>query len=131
MKFASVKPKKQRKLLYQAPKHLRRKMLSAHLSPELREKYGTRSLPVRVGDVVRIMRGDFSGVEGKVTRVDTKKYKVYVDKVTREKVDGTTVHVPIHPSNLMIVKLDLSDKWRSQILERRGAPQPIKERAGG
>ena len=130
MKFASVKPKKQRKLLYQAPKHLRRKMLSAHLSPELREKYGTRSLPVRVGDVVRIMRGDFSGVEGKVTRVDTKKYKVYIDKVTREKVDGTTVHVPIHPSNLMIVKLDLSDKWRSQILERRGTPQSI-ERSGG
>ena len=118
LSVSSVKPSRQRKALYQAPLHVRRKLLSANLSPELRSKYFIRSLPVRKGDTVRVMRGAYKGVEGKVRRVDLKKLRVYVEGVTVEKADGTTVHVPIHPSNLMITKLDLSDKWRAKRLER-------------
>ena len=118
LSVSSVKPSRQRKALYQAPLHVRRKLLSANLSPELRSKYFIRSLPVRKGDTVRVMRGAYKGVEGKVRRVDLKKLRVYVEGVTVEKADGTTVHVPIHPSNLMITKLDLSDKWRAKRLEQ-------------
>lgn len=114
---SSVKPSSQRRAMFQAAYHARRKMLSANLSPELRVKYGIRSLPVRKGDTVRIMRGAYAGVEGKIRSVNLKKLRVTIDGVTREKADGSTVYVPIHPSNLMVVKLDLSDKWRASRLE--------------
>jgi large subunit ribosomal protein L24 len=117
----SKKPSKQRKMLYRAPPHRRAKVMSANLSPELRGKYGRRSLPVRVGDTVKIMRGDFTGIEGKISSVDRTSYRVYIDGVTREKVSGDNVKVPIHPSNLMIVGLNLEDKWRVKALERAKA----------
>ena len=112
-----VKPSSQRRAMYQASQHVRRKFVSAHLSPELRQRYMIRSLPLRKGDTVRILRGAYAGMEGKVRSVDLKNFRVTIDGVTREKADGTTVYVPIHPSNLMITKLDLSDKWRSSRLE--------------
>jgi large subunit ribosomal protein L24 len=114
----SKKPRKQRKFLYKAPLHLRRKMISAHLSKELREQYKRRSLPLRKGDEVKVMRGEFKGTIGKVVEIDTKKYKVYVDTVKKKRSVGTEYLVPISPSNLMIVKLNLDDKYRLKILER-------------
>ena len=115
----SKQPRKQRKAYYTASLHLRHKFFNAPLSPELREKYGVKRLPVRVGDVVRILRGDCRGHEGKVTKVDLREVKIYVEGVTIKKADGTPVPRPIHPSKVMIVKLDLSDKWRKKIIERR------------
>lgn len=115
----STKPSKQRKRLYNAPYHMRGKIMSAHLSEDLSGTYGVRSLPIRAGDVVRIMRGDYKGVEGKVIRVNRKKYRIYIEGVTRQKVDGTTILVPIHPSKVEIIKLNLDDKFRKEILERR------------
>jgi large subunit ribosomal protein L24 len=117
MKTKSKKPRKQRKALYTAPLHIRRKLLSAHLSKELREKYKRRSFPLRTGDEVKILRGEFKGRVGKVSRVDLKKLKVYVEGITRKRTIGTEVQVPIHPSNLMIVNLNLSDKRRVAKLE--------------
>lgn len=119
VKSTSAKPSKQRKRLYNAPYHLRGKIMSAHLSDDLRKTYRVRSLPIRTGDVVRVMRGDYKGVEGKVTKVDRKKYRIYIEGITRQKVDGTTVPVPIHPSNVEIIKLNLDDKIRREILERK------------
>ena len=116
---SSIKPGKQRKALFNAPLHLKKKMLSAPLSPELREKYGVKRLPVRKGDIVRIMRGDWKGHEGKVVRVDIKRVRIFVEGVQRKKADQTPVYYPIHPSKVMIIKLDLSDKWRKKIIERR------------
>jgi len=113
------KPSKQRKMLFQAPDHIRYKHFAAPLSPELRKSYGTRSLPIRSGDTVRVMRGDHKGFEGKVSSVDRKKYRIYVEGLTREKVDGTTIFIPVHPSKVMITKLNLDDKWRKKILERK------------
>ncbi|MEM3550526.1 MAG: 50S ribosomal protein L24 [Candidatus Bathyarchaeia archaeon] len=113
------KPSKQRKLHFKAPDHVRYRKFSAPLTPDLRKSYGTRSLPIRRGDSVRVMRGDRKGFEGKVARVDRKNYRVYIEGLTREKVDGTTVSVPIHPSKVMITRLNLDDKWRKKILERR------------
>ncbi len=113
-------------MLFQAPDHIRYKHFAALLAPELRKSYGTRSLPVRSGDTVRVMRGDHKGFEGKVARVDRKKFRIHVEGLTREKVDGSTVFVPIHPSKVMITKLNLDDKWRKKILERR---KKVKEAA--
>lgn len=113
------KPSKQRKRLFQAPDHIHHKHFAAPLSAELRKTYGTRSLPVRRGDTVRVMQGDRKGFEGKVSSVDRKKFRIYIEGLTRERVDGTTVFIPVHPSKVMITKLNLDDKWRRKILERR------------
>lgn len=117
--MVSKKPRKQRKELYQASYHIRRKRLSAPLSSGLRAKHKTRSIPVRRDDTVRILRGDRKGFEGKVTRVDTKKYRIFIEGITRERSDGTAVPIPIHPSKVMITQLNLDDKWRRKILERK------------
>jgi large subunit ribosomal protein L24 len=114
-----TKPTKQRKMLYNAPAHVRHRLLAAHLSKGLRASHDMRSLPVRRGDTVRVIRGDHRGVEGKITRVDLTKYRVYVEGLTREKVDGTTVFLPVHPSKVIITGLNLDDKWRKKILERK------------
>jgi len=118
MSRVSSKPRKQRKLLYDAPYHRLPKLMSAHLSPQLREKYERRSFPVRVGDTVKIMRGEYRGVEGKVTSVDRKRQYVYVENVTIKKADGTTKPRPIHVSNIMITQLQLDDKYRQSSLTR-------------
>ena len=123
----TTKPRKQRKRLHQAPLHKRYKLFSASLSPKLRESYNTRSVPVRTGDTVQILAGDRKGFEGKVTGVDRKKYRVFVEGVTREKVDGTTVPVPIHPSKVMITQLNLDDKWRREKLKRKGVAKRAEE----
>ncbi len=125
MRSSSKKPRKRRKRLYEAPHHVRRKEFSAHLSPELRKKYGTRAVPVRTGDVVTIVRGDFAGMEGKVTKLNFKRLRIAIEGVTREKVDGTTVPVPIHPSKVEIKRLNLDDKWRKKILDRRAESKPV------
>lgn len=114
------KPRKQRKMMFTAPHHKRGRFMSAQLSNDLKEKYGVNSMPVRSGDTVRIMRGDRRGYEGKVTGVDRKNFRIFVEGVTREKSDGTTVSVPIHPSKVEIINLNLDDDWRKKILERRG-----------
>lgn len=112
-------PRKQRKLLHNAPAHLRHKLMAAPLSPQLAASKSVKTLPVRKGDTVRIMRGDNRGFEGKISRVDLKNYRIYLEGLTREKVDGTTIFLPVHPSKVMINNLNLSDKWRKAIVERK------------
>lgn len=123
----TIKPRKQRKRLFQAPHHERYKRFSAPLSAELKKAHNTNSLRVRTGDSVRIMRGDRKGFEGKVARVDRTKYRVFVEGVTREKVDGTTMLVPIHPSKVIITRLNLEDKWRREILKRKSKKAKLPE----
>jgi len=113
------KPGKQRKRLYNAPAHLRHKFMAAPLSQELISSKGAKTLPVRKGDTVRIMRGDHKGFEGKVSRIDLKRYRIFIEGLTREKVDGTNIFVSVHPSKVMIRNLNLDDKWRKGIVERK------------
>ncbi len=123
----SKHPRKQRKFLYNAPLHLRRKMLASHLSKELREKYKRRSLPVRKGDEVQVMSGKLKGRTGKISRINLKKYKVYIEGVTRKRTVGTEVQLPIHPSKLKIINLNLADKRRIKILERKKGVKVVEE----
>jgi len=126
----SKQPRKQRKAYYNAPLHARQKLVTAPLSKELQEKYGVKRLPVRKGDKVRILRGDFRGKEGEVARVDLKRLVIYVDGVTITKADGTPVFRPIHPSNVVIVSLKLDDS-RKALIERRGRKVEEEEAPGG
>ena len=123
-------PGKQRKRLFNAPAHIRHKLMSAPLSHELTASKGAKTLPVRRGDTILIKRGDNKGFEGKVSRVDLKAYRIYVEGLTREKVDGTNIFLPIHPSKVEIRNLNLDDKWRKNILERKKVTaQPVKQKA--
>lgn len=126
----TTKPRKQRKRLHQAPLHKRYKRFSAPLSPKLKESHNINSVPVRTGDTVQIMAGDRKGFEGKVTGVDRGKYRVFVEGVTREKVDGTPVPIPLHPSKVMITQLNLDDKWRRETLKRKGAGEKAQKVSG-
>ena len=115
------------RVLSTTPIHLRRRQMSAPLSHELFEEYKTRSIQVREGDTVTVMRGNFAGVEGKVTKVNHKKATISIDGVTREKTDGTSTTIPIHPSKVTIKNLNLDDKRRKEILERK-SPVKVKTR---
>lgn len=117
--ISSKQPRKQRKYRYNAPLHIRHKLISAHLSKKLREEYGRRSFPIRKGDKVRIMRGKYKGMQGTVIKVDLKKLKVYVDCAKRKKASGQEVNVPIDPSNLEIIELNLEDKERIKRLKKK------------
>jgi large subunit ribosomal protein L24 len=116
----SKKLRKQRKFLFTAPIHLKRKMLSSHLSKLLREKYKKRSMPIRKGDDVLVMRGKFKGRTGKISKIDLRKNFAYIDGVSRKRTVGTDVLVPFHTSNLQITNLNLTDKRRVKIIERKG-----------
>lgn len=123
-------PGKQRKRLFNAPAHIRHKLMSAPLSHELTASKGAKTLPVRKGDTILIKRGDNKGFEGKVSRVDLKAFRIYIEGLTREKVDGTNIFIPIHPSKVEIRSLNLDDKWRKNILERKKVTaQTVKQKA--
>ncbi len=92
--------------------------MSAPLSKDLRTKYNVRSLPIRRDDEVIICRGHFHDREGKVTQVYRKKWRIHIERVTRDKANGQTVNVGIHPSKVMITKIKL-DKDRKALLDRK------------
>ncbi len=122
---SSVQPRKQRKYRYNAPLHLKHKFLSAHLSKELRQKFGKRSLPLRKGDEVLVVRGSFSKKQAKVLSVNSSTNKIYLEGMQRSKRDGSKVQVPFNPRVLVIKTLNLNDKERLAILNRKNkiAPQ--------
>ena len=116
---SSSRKSKQKRYRMNAPSHVRRKMMSAHLSKELRKKYSRRSIPARKGDTVKVMRGSFKKKTGKILEVDMRRMKVYIDGMQRGKQDGSKVNVPFEPSNLMITELNLDDRKRTAIVEAK------------
>eukprot|EP01088_Endostelium_zonatum_P012269 TRINITY_DN26453_c0_g1_i1.p1 TRINITY_DN26453_c0_g1~~TRINITY_DN26453_c0_g1_i1.p1 ORF type:complete len:158 (-),score=41.51 TRINITY_DN26453_c0_g1_i1:55-528(-) len=121
MKFdknVSASRRKSRKAHFNASSVERRKIMSAPLDKLLRKNYGVRSMPIRKGDRVKIVRGIYKGTEGKVTQVYRKKFVVYIEKLTREKVNGQTVNIGIHPSKVLVKELHM-DKDRKNLLERK------------
>ncbi|KAI9832253.1 MAG: 60S ribosomal protein L26A [Sarea resinae] len=109
--------RKSRKAHFSAPSSVRRTIMSAPLSKELREKHNVRSIPIRKDDEVLITRGSNKGREGKVTSVYRLKYIVHIERVSREKSNGQSVPIGIHPSKVVVTKMKL-DKDRENILER-------------
>jgi large subunit ribosomal protein L24 len=118
--ISSSAPKKQRKFVAKAPLHIRHKLVAAHLSKELRLKHKKRAFPVRRGDKVKIMVGKYRGVIGDVTKVDMRRYRIYVKGAEVRKKEGApSVNYPLHPSNLQIITLNTDDKRRMKALERK------------
>jgi large subunit ribosomal protein L24 len=124
--LSSKQPRKQRKYRYNAPLHIRQKMLSAHLDKALRKEYKKRSIPVRVGDEVVVMRGQYRKKSGKISAVDLKNLKIFVDSIKRKKVSGEEKQIPIDPSNVRITKLNIDDVRRRKFLKRKGGVAEIK-----
>jgi large subunit ribosomal protein L24 len=93
-------------------------MLRCRLDDSLREEYGLRSLGIKKGDLVRIMRGQFRDTEGKVLGVDYRAIRVLVDGASTTKSDGKEAKIPLHPSSLMLVKLELNDERKKNIQAR-------------
>lgn len=130
-----AQPRTERKRLANLPVHLARRQISSHLSDDLIKKFGKRSVVLRVGDTVKVMRGEFAGTTGKVLSVDTRARKVEVEGVTVEKSDKTKVPRPVDASNLLVTKLDLSDKLRREKIGASDAdatpaePRPKKTKA--
>ena len=115
----SKKPGKQRKYRAKAPLHLKQKLIHSHLSKDLRKKFGKRSFGLRKGDKVKIMRGQFKKHEGKIERIDLKKQLAFVAGIESTKKDGTKRILGLHTSNLMIMEMNLDDKFRQKKLERK------------
>ncbi len=114
----SKQPRKQHRERMSAPLHRRQKFLRAPLSEEGEEKYSKRNARVVKGDVVRVVRGDHAGTEGKVQSVDIKRGIVTINGVTLKKADGTETAKPTYTSNVVITKLNLKDELRKDLLER-------------
>ena len=112
---SSKLPRKQRNYRNNAPLHIKHKFLNANLSKELRKKYGKRSLPLRKGDEVIVMRGNFSKKNGKVVEIDLRRSRLTIDGLTRKKIDGVKISVYFDPSNLQIQTLNIEDSKRLNI----------------
>ncbi len=93
-------------------KHKRDKFLGANLSVNLREQHNKRSMRVIKGDTVRILRGEYVGIEGKVEKVNTVRSTLSIEGVQREKIRGGNVKVQVHASNVQIISLNTDDNYR-------------------
>jgi len=114
----SSKPSKVRKMYLVAPQHERSSfLLRASLADDLKSKYGRNSIRVKPGDSVKLVRGEYAGIEGKVQKVFPREGRVTIEGVTREKIAGGTTQIRIHASNLVVTTLNLDDKLRRQKLE--------------
>lgn len=123
----SKKPRKQRKYRAEAPLHIKRKMISSHLSKELRQKYGRRAMALRKGDTVKILVGTSAGKSGKIEKIDSKTMKVYIEAIQVTKKDGSKASIPIASSNLMITELNMDDKKRmGSITKKSNKPEAKK-----
>jgi len=104
-------------MIYQATFQIRSKQLGSSLSKDLQKKYGKKSTRTIVGDTITILRGEFKGVSGKITKISTEKTSVTIEGVKKEKTKGDKFDVYIHTSNLVVTALNSSDKWRIAKLE--------------
>lgn len=119
--MSSFKPTKTRKRMFSMPLHALGKMLNARLSEDLRTKYASKTARIKKGDSVRIVRGEYAGVEGKVTGVDLGHSKITVEGVYRERVKGEQTPVKIHASKVIITSLNLEDKLRKTRFEAKAS----------
>jgi len=105
------------RLIYRASHVVKSKQLSSHLSKELKKKFSKNSIRIVEGDSVKIVRGEFKGVDGKVSKISIQKNSLVIEGVKKEKTKGEKFDVYIHSSNVIVTGLNSEDKWRSAKLE--------------
>eukprot|EP01017_Pseudomicrothorax_dubius_P024749 TRINITY_DN262_c0_g1_i1.p1 TRINITY_DN262_c0_g1~~TRINITY_DN262_c0_g1_i1.p1 ORF type:complete len:145 (+),score=47.76 TRINITY_DN262_c0_g1_i1:129-563(+) len=113
--------RKNRKAHFSAPSHIRRRLLSAHLSKDLRSKHPrVRSLPIRKDDEVTVVRGTHKGLKGKIIQSYRRRWYIHIEKLSKTKANGAPYHVPINPSNCVLTKLKLG-RDREDLIKRKSA----------
>ena len=115
------------RMIYQATLQTRSKQMGSALSKDLQKKYGKKSVRVIEGDSITILRGEFKGVDGKISKISTQKTSVAIEGVKKEKTKGDKFDVYIHTSNLVVTSLNSSDKWRMAKLEGKDPRKQPKE----
>lgn len=114
---SSEDPSKQRKYRRNAPQHVKEKFISSNVSEDLRDQLGTRSIRLRAGDQIEVMRGDQAGENGIVNDIDYENEVVFADGITTNRQDGTEVQIALRPSNLQVVAMNVDDQRRMEKFE--------------
>ncbi len=123
-----MKPSKMRnKMIYLATFQTRSKQLGSALSKDLQKKYGKRSVRVNEGDSIKIVRGEFKGVDGKIAKVFPQKNSVTIEGIKKEKTKGEKFDVYIHTSNLLVTSLNSENRWRIAKLEGKDPKKQPKK----
>src|SRR5215212_11659415 len=99
-------------------KHKLDKHIRSPLSENLRSEYKKRNARVIKGDTVKVLRGEYKNVEGKVEKVKTGRSTLFIEGIQREASKGGKVKVQIHSSNVMITSLNLQDKQRGNVIQK-------------
>jgi len=113
--------------IYRAPYAVRSKQVSGPLSKELRKKYGKRSIRLSLDDSVRIIRGEYKGIDGKITKISVAKGCIAIEGIKKEKLKGEKIDVYIPSSNILITSLNTDDHWRKSKLEGKKPKSTPKE----
>ena len=115
-----MKPTKIRnRQTYRAMNQVVNKQICAPISKDLRKKYSRRSIRIMADDTVKVIRGEYKGLTGKVTKISTENSGVAIEGNKKEKLKGEKIDVYIHSTNMIITSLNTSDKWRVKILEKK------------
>ena len=118
-----MKPTKMRnQLIYRASHVVKSKQISSPLSKDLQKKYTKKSVRVVEGDSVKIVRGEFKGVDGKIAKISVQKSSLAIEGVKKEKTKGDKFDVFVHSSNVLVTGLNSDDKWRISKLEGKKHP---------
>jgi len=121
-----MKPTKMRnQMIYRASHVIRSKQIASPLSKELQKKYTKKSVRVVEGDSIKIVRGEFKGVDGKIAKISVQKGSLAIEGVKKEKTKGDKFDVYVHSSNVIVTGLNSDDKWRISKLE--GKKHPTKK----
>ena len=115
-----MKPTKMRnKKIYRAMNQTVSRQICATLSKDLRKKYPRRSARIMIDDTVKVIRGEYKGLTGKVAKISTESNSIAIEGNKKEKLKGEKIDVYIHSTNMMITSLNTDDKWRLKILEKK------------
>ena len=114
-------------MIYRASHVTKSKQLSSPLSSDLKKKYSKNSVRVIEGDSVKIIRGEFKGVDGKVAKISVEKSSIAIEGVKKEKTKGDKFDVYVHSSNVIVTGLNSDDKWRMSKLEGKKPSSKPKE----
>ena len=115
-----MKPTKVRnQRIYRAMNQTVSRQICATLSKDLRKKYPRRSARIMINDTVKVMRGEYKGLSGKVAKISTENNSIAIEGNKKEKLKGEKIDVYIHSTNMVITSLNTDDKWRLKILEKK------------
>jgi len=121
----SKKPNKSRKEMYNMPMHKAAKQVAGHLDEKLQKELGKRSITLRKGDTVKVLRGSFNGKEGKITAVERKARKILIEKLIIKKSNGKEIPVKVDASNVLVIDIDRTD--RKRIAKKNKAKESEKQ----